>query len=192
MIFDLTESRPNTAKHSCTRSRVCSLSKGPLVAAGVSDDVAVLGQHSQTHFPRKSTQWCHNFSLTTATWEMEAICRLRVSSSEHTPFLEPQTRQWCQNPRRWTCLTWLLEQPSGVRDVACERFRLHGDKDEFLRCWRTKWRRNVVPQDKTGKFHDKCHRHRAIRAMLQRRMPSPQCAVLLAQIWQFSKTNPIC
>ena len=39
-----------------------------------------------------------------------------------------------------------------VRDVACERFRLHGDKDEFFRCWRTKWRRNVVPQDKTGKF----------------------------------------
>ena len=40
----LTRSRPNTAKHSCTRERLCSLSKGmlmaPLVTAGVSDDVS--------------------------------------------------------------------------------------------------------------------------------------------------------
>ena len=40
----LTRSSPNTAKHSCTKKRVCSLSKkmlmAPLVTTGVSDDVA--------------------------------------------------------------------------------------------------------------------------------------------------------
>ena len=62
---------------------------------------------------RKSAQWCLNFSLTTATWEMEALCRLLVSSWKQTLLLEPYRRRWCQIPRRWTCPTWLPEQPSG-------------------------------------------------------------------------------
>ena len=62
---------------------------------------------------RTSTQWYLNFSLTTDTWEMEDLCRLRVSSWAPQPLLEPYTRQWCQTPRRWTCPTCLQEQPSG-------------------------------------------------------------------------------
>ena len=71
-------------------------------------DPIVLDWHCLTHFPsqpwckmflhiensRKSTQWCLNFSLTSATWEMEDLCRLRGSSCEQTPLLEPYTRRW--------------------------------------------------------------------------------------------------
>ena len=74
-------------------------------------DQIVLDQHSSTHFPesalvqsvrrisedaihhiensRNVTQWCHNFRLTTATWETEGLYRLRVSSCEQTPLLDP-------------------------------------------------------------------------------------------------------
>ena len=45
-------------------------------------------------------------------------------------------------------------------------------KKEFFSCYWTKWQKNVVLKDKTGKFYDKCHRHRAIRAMEQLRKPS--------------------
>ena len=55
---------------------------------------------------------------------------MRVSSWGPTPLLEPSTRHWCQTPRRWSCPTWLLERPSLVRDLECERFCLHGDKTE--------------------------------------------------------------
>ena len=41
-------------------------------------------------------------------------------------------------------------------------------KKEFYNCHWTKWQKNVVLKDKTGRFCDKCHRHRAIRAMEQR------------------------
>ena len=42
-------------------------------------------------------------------------------------------------------------------------------KKEFHNCYWTKWKKNVVLKDNTGRFCDKCHRHRAIRAMEQRR-----------------------
>ena len=42
-------------------------------------------------------------------------------------------------------------------------------KKEFYNCCWTKWQKNVVLKDKTGRFCDKCHRHRAIRAMEQLR-----------------------
>ena len=60
---------------------------------------------------------------------------------------------------------------------------------EFFSCCWTKWQKNIVSKNKSGKFYDKFHRHRAIRAMPPRRKPSPQCAVLLAHIWQFSQTE---
>ena len=99
---------------------------------GTSDQI-VLDQHSLTHFlsqpwckmcvaspgrkshienSRKSMQRCLNLSLTTATWEMEALCRLRVSSLEQRLFLKPYTRRWWQKPRKWTCPTWLPKQRS--------------------------------------------------------------------------------
>ena len=62
---------------------------------------------------RKSTQLCLNFSLTTATWEMEAVCKSRASSWEQTPLLEPSTRRCCPTPRRWTCPMLWWQQPNG-------------------------------------------------------------------------------
>ena len=60
--------------------------------------------------------------LTTATWETEALCRLRVSSWEQAPLPEPYTGRWCRIPRRVVAgtATW-------VRDLLYERFSLHGD-----------------------------------------------------------------
>ena len=40
-------------------------------------------------------------------------------------------------------------------------------KKKFYNCYWTKWQKNVVLKDKTGRFFDKCHRHRAIRVMEQ-------------------------
>ena len=97
-------------------------------------DPIVLDQHSLTHFP--SQPWCKvcvesrgrdsphreqskidtavpQFQVDYGHMGIEALCRLRVSSWEPTPLLEPYTRQWCLTPRRWACSTWLLEQPSG-------------------------------------------------------------------------------
>ena len=62
-------------------------------------------------------------------------------------------------------------------------------KKEFFSCHWTKWQENVVLEDKIGKFYNKCHRHRAIRAMAPRRKPSQRCVDLPEHIWQFSKTK---
>ena len=43
---------------------------------------------------------------------------------------------------------------------------------EFFSCCRTKWHKNVVLKEKTGKFYDECHRHRAFRAVAPRRRHS--------------------
>ena len=32
-------------------------------------------------------------------------------------------------------------------------------KKEFFSCYWTKWQKDAVLKDKTGKFYDKCHRH---------------------------------
>ena len=46
-----------------------------------------------------------------------------------------------------------------VRDLGYERFFPYGDnKKEFFSCYWTKWQKNVVLKDKTGKFYDKYHR----------------------------------
>ena len=74
-----------------------------------------------------------------------------------------------------------------VRDLKCELLCLRGE--EFFSCYWTKWQKNVVLKDKVGKFYDKYRRHRAIRAMEQRRKPSPRCVDSLEHIWQFSKTK---
>ena len=62
-----------------------------------------------------------------------------------------------------------------VRDLGYERFCLHGDKEEFFSCYWTRWQKNATLKDKTGKFYDKYHRHRAIRAMEQLRKHSSLC-----------------
>ena len=116
---------------------------------------------------RKSTQLCLNFSLTTGTSEMEALNRLRVSSWDQTPLLESYTRRWCQTPRRWTCPVWLRQQPSGCVTWSMNAF-VNTETKEFFSCYWTKWQDNVVLMDKVGKFYDKCHRHRAIRAMAEK------------------------
>ena len=78
-----------------------------------------------------------------------------------------------------------------VRDKGYERFLSTGTQRRSSSvATGQKWPKNVVLKDKTGKFYDKCHRHRAIRAM-ERRKPSPQCVGLPEHIWQFSKTNPV-
>ena len=107
MLDDVEDARPATLKDPGTPYQI------------------VMKQHSLTHFPsqpsarcasnledvihriensRKSMQLCLNFSLTTGTWVTEAFCRLRASSWELTPLMEPSTRRWCPTPRRWTCL----------------------------------------------------------------------------------------
>ena len=141
---------------------------------------------------RNSMQLCLNFSLTTGTWVTEALCRLRASSWEQTPLLEPSTRRWCPTPRRLTCPLLLRQQPSGCVTWCMNAFVYMETRKEFFSCYWTKWQKNVVLKDKTGKFYGKRHRHRAIRAMEPLRKPSPQCVDLLEHIWQFSKTyNPV-
>ena len=85
-------------------------------------------------------------------------------------------RRWCQIPRRCTCPTWLLEQPSGCVTWCMNAFVFTETKKEFFSCCWTKWQKNVVLYDKTGKFYDKYHRHRAIRARALWRKPSPHCS----------------
>ena len=90
----------------------------------------IVEQHSLTHFP--SQPWCKMCvesrgrvsphreqskidAVPQLQWYIgvEAICRLRVSSWEQTPLLEPYSRQRCQILSGWTCPAWLMEQPSG-------------------------------------------------------------------------------
>ena len=124
-------------------------------------DQIVMEQHNLTHFPsqpcasnledvihrieksRKSMQLCLNFSLTPGTWEMEALCRLRKVPT----------------PRRWTCSMLLREQPNGCVTWCMNAFVYMETKKEFFSCYWTKWQKNVVLKDKTGRFCDKCHRH---------------------------------
>ena len=106
-----------------------------------------------------------------------------------SPLLEPYTRRWCPTPRRWTCPMLLPQQPSGCVTWGMNAFVYMEQKKEFFSCYWTKWQKYVVLKDKTGKFYDKCHRHRATRAMEPLGKPSPQCVDLLEHIWQFSKTE---
>ena len=122
-------------------------------------------------------------------WVTEALCRSRASSWEQTPLLEPSTRRWCPTPRRWTCPMLSRQQPNGCVTWGYERFLSTWRQKEFFSCYWTRWQKNVVLKDKTGKFYDKYHRHRAIRAMEQLRRQSPQCVDSLEHIWQFSKTK---
>ena len=79
------------------------------------------------------------------------------------------------------------EQPNGCV-IWCTNASVYTEtKNEFFSCSWTKLPKNVLLRDKTVKFYDKCHRHRAIRAMVQPRRPSPPCAVLLAHTWQSSE-----
>ena len=48
-----------------------------------------------------------------------------------------------------------------VRDLEYERFLSTWRQKEFFSCYWTRWQKNVVLKDKTGKFYDKYHRHRA-------------------------------
>ena len=78
-----------------------------------------------------------------------------------------------------------------VRDLVYGRFCLHVATEEgFLQLQLDNVGKGMSSlKDKSGKFHDQCHRRRAIRAREQRRKPSPKCADLLEHIWQFSKTK---
>ena len=115
----------------------------------------------------------------------EALCKSRASSWEQIPLLEPSTRRWCPTPRRWTCPTLSQQQPSGCVTWGMNAC-LHGDKEGILQLLLDKVAKECRPEDKTGKFCDKCHRHRAIRAMEPLRKPSPQCVDLLEHLWHFS------
>ena len=75
-----------------------------------------------------------------------------------------------------------------VRDLGYERCCIHGDEG-VLQSLLDKVAKNVVLKDKIGKFYDKCHLRRAIRAMEPWRKPSAQCVDSTEHIWQFSKTN---
>ena len=75
-------------------------------------------------------------------------------------------------------------QPNGCVTWFMNAFVYVETKKLFDNCCWTKWHKNVVLKDKTCRFCDKCHRHRAIRAMEQWRKPSPQYVDLPEHIWQ--------
>ena len=68
---------------------------------------------------------------------------LHVFSWEETRLLEPSVRQGCQTPRRWTCPTWLLEQPHG-RVIWVTDASVHTETKEFFSKYFTKLPKNVV------------------------------------------------
>ena len=148
-------------------------------------DQIVMEQHSLTHILRVSPgarcasnpeDTIHHISLTTDTWVTEAPCTSRASWWEQTLLLETSTRRWCPTPRRWTCPYVVAATAKWVRDMGYERFCLHGDtRRSSSVATGQSGKRIVVQKDKTGKFYNKCHRHRAIRAVEHQRKPSPQC-----------------
>ena len=76
-----------------------------------------------------------------------------------------------------------------VRDLVYERFCLHGDQEGVLQLLLDKVAKECRTEGQDGKFYDKYHRHRAIRARAQLRKQSPQCVDSPEHIWQFSKTK---
>ena len=77
---------------------------------------------------------------------MEALCRLRVSSWEQTPLVQPYTRRWCLTPRIWTCLQVVAATTKWVRDLEYQRFCLHGDKEGVLQLLLDKVARERRPE----------------------------------------------
>ena len=160
-------------------------------------DQKVLDQHSLTHFPcqpwckvcvesqgrdsphreqSRVTQWCHNFSLT-AIWDTEAVYRLHVSSRAQTTSSQAIHATLVPDSKKMDMPTWLLEQPNWCVMWGTNASVYTETRKEFPSNHWTKLQKNVVLREKTGTFFDKCHRHRATRAMATRRRPFPQCAV---------------
>ena len=169
-------------------------------------------QHSLTHFPSQS--WCKmcvesrgrdsphpeqskidavvpqlqfDYGYMGDGGPLQIVCFL-VGADTSSGAIHASTRRWCPTPRRWTCPMLWRQQPNGCLTWSMKAFVYIETKKEFFSCYWRKWQKNVVLKDKTGKFHDKCHPQRAIRAMEQLRKPSPQCVDSSEHIWQFSKT----
>ena len=68
-------------------------------------------------------------------------------------------------------------------------FFVHGDKEGVLQLPLDKVAKECRLERQDWQILRQCHRHRAIRAMEQRRKVSPQYVDLLEHIWQFSKTK---
>ena len=149
-------------------------------------DQIVMEQHSLTHFP--SRPWC----------------KMCFESRGHdSPHREPSKNDavvpqllfdhgymgnggplqvhllWCRTPRRWTYPPLWQQKSSGCVTWGMNAFD----------CYWTEWQKNGVLKDNTGKFYDKCHRHRAIRAMEPLRKLSPQHVDSPEHIWRLSKTK---
>ena len=90
-------------------------------------------------------------------------------------------RRWCPTPRRWACPMLWRQQPIGCVTWGMNAFCLHGDKEGVLQLLLDKVAKECRPD---GRFCDKCHRHRAIRAMEQRRKQSPRYVALPEHLWQ--------
>ena len=91
---------------------------------------------------------------------------------------------------------WLRRQPTRARDLLYERFCLHGDKEGFLQLLLNKVARECRPEGQdVAKFCDKCHRHRAIRAMesVEEAVSTVRGLAIrrasLEHTWQFSNTR---
>ena len=77
-----------------------------------------------------------------------------------------------------------------VRDLGYERFCLHGDKQGVLQLLLYKVARKCRPEgQRLANSTTSVTDTEPIRAMEQRREPSPHCVDLLEHIWQFSKTK---
>ena len=99
----------------------------PVVTAGVSDDVAQ---------------------------ELQVPIGPQALQDVEEPM--PSRPATLKTPRRWTCPTWLLEQPGGCVTWGMNAFVHTETKKEFISCCWMKWQKNVVLKDKTVKFYDKC------------------------------------
>ena len=160
-------------------------------------DQIVMEQHSLTHFP--SQPWC---KMCVESRGHDSPRREQLKIDAVAPQLECDYGYMGDGgPLQVACFLLVTDTSSGaihatmvpdskkmdmpyvvattakwVRDLGYERFFVYMQtKKEFYNCCWTKWQKNVVLKDKTGKFYDVCHRHRAIRAMEQPREPSPQC-----------------
>ena len=127
-------------------------------------DQIVMEQHNLTHFP--SQLWCkmcvesrgHDSPHREQSKKDAVVPQLQYDYGymggggplqmwEQTPLLEPSTRRWYWNPRRWTCPTLSQQQPSGCVTWGMNALVYMDTKKEFYRCCWTKWQKNVVLKD---------------------------------------------
>ena len=147
-------------------------------------DRIVLDEHSMTHFP--SQPWrkvCEESRVRDSPHREQADCSRRGATTSERPRLHGKRRPStdCLFPRGNRHFFWSHLYDKGAR-LQEDGHALRGcwnsqigavtnasvytkTKEKFNSCCCTKRHGNAVSKDETGKFYDKCHRHRAVRAV---------------------------